>query len=211
MLRLYYADIRELPDQAEQLPLSDYRRERLRDLRPAQKRRQGIGAELLLIHALTELDPRIALPLRIEVQPGGKPRLTESPLCFSLSHSGDLSACAVADRPIGLDIQMNTAYRERLAARCFTEEERRILLSSPDRDYAFTMLWTLKESYLKAIGCGLRMPMRELSVAYAAQSEDAGSVDTRFRHAYRDGCHFAVCRPGEDEVEPFEIEKIELL
>ena len=149
MLRIYYADVSALPENPEGLPLSRYRLEQLNRVRPALRRRQGIGAELLLIRALRELDGDLALPLDILTEQGGKPYLACGTPHFSLSHSGRFAACALSDKTVGLDIQLQSPCRESLVHRFFAPEEQRYVLASEDRDAAFTEIWSKKESRLK--------------------------------------------------------------
>ena len=77
------------------------------------------------------------------------------PLRFSLSHSGNRCACAVYDRAIGVDIQKRAAADVRILERRFTPREREYVLNSADRGAAFTRVWTMKESYVKALGAGI--------------------------------------------------------
>ena len=55
----------------------------------------------------------------------GKPRFSDIPLYFSLSHSKGVCAAAVCSRAIGVDIeQCKSDYRPQLVERSFTEKER---------------------------------------------------------------------------------------
>ena len=164
MLRLYCCDIRDTEPSEAALPLSDYRRERLRAVRAPQLRQEMLAAERLLIRAVLDWNPAIALPLEIGVGEKGKPYFAALPLSFSLSHSGLYVACALADFPIGVDIQRRTHTREALLRRCFSEEEHEYILSQKDPDGAFTALWSLKESYVKALGTGLTLPLSSFSI-----------------------------------------------
>ncbi len=164
MLRLYWVDVSALSPEAEGYELSDYRRDRLKKLRPEQSRKQGIGAELLLRAALRETAPEIPWPPVITVGPYGKPDWQIEDLYFSLSHSGNTAACAICDRPVGLDLQAPSPYREALVRRFFAPQEQQTLLSSKDRDADFCRIWTMKESYLKARGTGLHTPLSSFSV-----------------------------------------------
>jgi 4'-phosphopantetheinyl transferase len=84
-------------------------------------------------------------------------------LSFNLSHTSDLVALAVArDRAVGID----TESLERdapldLADRYFAPAECLDLLALPptDRPLRFFELWTFKESYIKARGMGLSIPL----------------------------------------------------
>ena len=164
MLRLYWADVSALASEAEGYVLSDYRRDRLKDLRPEQSRKQGIGAELLLRAALRDAMPERSWPPSITVGPYGKPAWQIEGLYFSLSHSGDAAACVICDRPVGLDLQARSPYREALVRRFFAPQEQQALLSSKDWDADFCRIWTMKESYLKARGTGLHTPLSSFSV-----------------------------------------------
>ena len=199
MLRVYYADISGLDIRPAVSKLSEYRLKRLGGTDLAKK--QGSGAELLLDHALRELDPERPLPPDIFADEFGKPHLRGGP-CFSLSHSGCYSLCAVSDGEIGADIQEQRQFNERLAKRFFSEAELAHILAADDRDYAFSRIWALKESYIKALGKGLRMPLNSFSIHFENEICIEG-LDWRFWHRCVDGYHVALCFKGVYEPEIF--------
>lgn len=81
----------------------------------------------------------------------GKPYLRDYPeVHFNISHSGPCVACAVADSPIGIDIQEVVPYDPDTARLVFSEEEIDKIEKSFDMDLAFTRAWTIRESILKA-------------------------------------------------------------
>lgn len=85
----------------------------------------------------------------------GKPYLRDYPNAhFNISHSGQFVACAVCDRPIGVDIQEIVSYRRNVAKCVFSPEEFSQIESSLDRSAEFTKFWTQKEAYLKMLGIG---------------------------------------------------------
>ena len=211
MLQIYYADIRHLSAEIDTLPISDYRKKRLEAIGNPLKRRQSIGAELLLMEALKEKYPDISFPVRISETDNGKPQLVDLPAQFNLSHSGPYSACAIADVPFGLDIQVERAYHPGVSGRSYTAAERKVLETAPSKDYVFTMLWSLKESYLKALGYGLRRSMQSFSIVFDLTSDQAFCDGARFWHTYEDDCHFSLCIPGGQEIEKVELRKIKLL
>jgi 4'-phosphopantetheinyl transferase len=73
-------------------------------------------------------------------------------LCFSVSHSGDLAAVALAKRPIGIDVECNRPLRDpvRLAAG-LGEEPRWRVAGHPahQRNRAFLREWTRAEATFK--------------------------------------------------------------
>ncbi|MDQ0578614.1 4'-phosphopantetheinyl transferase family protein [Streptomyces rishiriensis] len=88
---------------------------------------------------------------------------------FSVSHSGDvigLAVCRGAD--VGLDVEDGVgADVEKVAPRVLADTELAALQARPpaERPAAFLRYWTRKESVLKAIGVGLRVPLRRLEVS----------------------------------------------
>lgn len=95
----------------------------------------------------------------------GKPYFRDYPsIHFNISHSVSLAAVVFSDVEVGCDVEIITPYNEDVASLCFTPSERESILSCPDRNLAFTRLWCIKESYLKAIGLGLEASMDSFSV-----------------------------------------------
>jgi len=88
----------------------------------------------------------------------GKPRAEG--VWFSLSHSGEYAALAVAPREVGLDIERAKADKDydALAAYCFGKEER----EAYDGGTAFLALFTAKESLAKAEGKGLSADIKTI-------------------------------------------------
>ena len=91
---------------------------------------EGLARELLA--AALHCPPEEA-PLRYDAQ--GKP-LTDG-LYLSISHSRGLAACAVADRPVGLDVELVRPAPRRVWEHLSPEER-----SHAADDAAFFRLWT---------------------------------------------------------------------
>lgn len=210
MLRLYYADPPEDLSTVSREAFSDYRRERLASLRNPEGRRLSTAAELLLIHAVQAAEPGCTLPLRLRTNAYGKPMLTDGDLHISLSHTADFVVCAVGDRELGVDAEKPRAYREALVRRFFCPEEQAFLRSSPDPDEDFTLLWTLKESYLKALGCGLNRPLDSFCVCMEPEPRLVGDTDTGFWHTKLKDTYISLCVPGVPRPVPERVEEIRL-
>lgn len=88
--------------------------------------------------------------------PYGKPYLRDYPdVHFNISHSGIYVACAVADRPVGIDVQMISEYRSNVADRVCSKAELAKIATSDNPGAEFTKLWTKKEAYAKWAGEGI--------------------------------------------------------
>ncbi len=96
----------------------------------------------------------------------GKPFLREYPrIFFNISHCRRGIACAVLDKPVGIDIE-EIQFDESLAKVIFSPEELVTVRSADEPAVKFTELWTRKESLLKLSGEGLRDDIKDvLSVA----------------------------------------------
>lgn len=136
---------------------------RLQALRHKHRRGQAECAlsYLLLCKGLREMG--------LELQPtfvygeNGKPSLKELPhVHFNLSHCKEAVACAISDKPIGVDIETLGRYSERLAQYTMNEKELEEINQAEDRDVAFTRLWTMKEATMKLTGEGIGTNVRNV-------------------------------------------------
>jgi 4'-phosphopantetheinyl transferase len=107
---------------------------------------------------------------RFVVDEYGKPEVAAGlpSICFNLSHTKGLVACAVAfDHELGVDVE-NTDREVDLdiAERFFSPREAKYLEQSPDdrKGEVFLEIWTLKEAYIKACGNGLLIPLDSFTV-----------------------------------------------
>lgn len=92
----------------------------------------------------------------------GKPLLDDPPgYHFNVSHSGDWVVCVFADHLVGIDIERIKSIEYSIAERFFAPTEFGDLMGKPgDQKLTyFYQLWTLKESYIKAVGRGLSIPL----------------------------------------------------
>lgn len=117
--------------------------------------------------------------IKIITNEHNKPALeSQSNIHFNLSHSGDWVIAAFSSKPVGIDIEKIKPVNLQIAWRFFSENEVEFLKSLPEdiREHWFLKLWTIKESYLKALGTGLSRPMRSFSVNY--RNGDFQIIDT---------------------------------
>ena len=89
----------------------------------------------------------------------GKPYLKDFPLYFNVSHSGEYLAIAVSKKPVGVDIQETKVIKDGMYRKVVQPGEAMLIGKERQRD--FLRLWALKESFVKAEGCGLRIPMKD--------------------------------------------------
>lgn len=207
MICTYYADVRCLENGAlfrERLKqLSPYRQQKIAILRHEKDRNRSLAAGLLLDHALAVygLQER---SVEYEIGEWGKPVLKYHPeICFSLSHSGDYAICTIGDKMVGNDIERVRAGRLKVADRFFAREELDWLYGArqeEEQTLRMFRLWTMKESFVKAVGRGMSLPLKDFVIH---MDEESGrvrvrhSVDAKYYHMreYREieGYCTAVC------------------
>ena len=128
---------------------------------PADRHR-ALLARLLLRWALSHGYPLSPADWRFTRNHQGKPALAwpALPVTFNLSHSGDVVVCALGWHcELGVDVEQ-VAPRDRLLAlarRFFSADEYARLggLSGAAQREVFYDIWTAREAYFKALGCGL--------------------------------------------------------
>lgn len=104
--------------------------------------------------------------LKISHNKYGKPILLKPKgVYYNISHSGDWVVCAVDNNPIGIDVELIRKIDINNIARRFFSKNEYIDLLNRENDSLryFYILWTLKESYIKAIGKGLTIPLDSFS------------------------------------------------
>ena len=65
---------------------------------------------------------------------------------------------------MGVDVEPIRPLRPKVIRRICTEEERQLIAQASNPDEAFFRIWTLKESYVKAIGIGVSYPMQTIAL-----------------------------------------------
>ncbi|AUO05092.1 MULTISPECIES: 4'-phosphopantetheinyl transferase family protein [Paenibacillus] len=119
----------------------------------------------------------------------GKPSLLNAPAFhFNVSHSGKWVVCAIDDHPLGIDIEQLRPIDFEVGRVCFSDTEYDALMhqDAESRLSYFYDLWTLKESFVKAEGQGLTLPLKSFSFELETQPS-IGFTTEGFTTEY---CHF---------------------
>jgi 4'-phosphopantetheinyl transferase len=171
------------PDRPEALGraldvLSDEERDRMgRFRRPADAASFAAGRALvrLALAPLVGASPRELVFdtwCELHSSPHGKPRLVEpaAELDFSLSRAGPRLLLAVSTAPVGVDVERLDRDVEADVARiAFADDERAELEDAGSG--AFLACWTRKEAVLKALGHGLALDPKSVSVTFLDGAE----------------------------------------
>lgn len=112
-----------------------------------EDRKRTLAGRYLLKKIIKEIYGREGFEL--SYNENGKPELD---FCFfSISHSGNYAVCAVAETPVGIDIENTGRFKRREKYMFFTDNETRYV-NERDSARRFCIIWTRKEAYIKALG-----------------------------------------------------------
>ncbi len=97
----------------------------------------------------------------------GKPYVRDYPqIHYNISHTEGLVACGLGGSSLGIDVERIRPFPDSVAERVFSSAENHCMRALPEEEqnsYFFRM-WTLKESYVKALGCGITVSLADISV-----------------------------------------------
>jgi 4'-phosphopantetheinyl transferase len=144
--------------------------------RPTTRNQHVVGrgmARKLLAEELPGHDTVEPQEIRFAAESHGKPYVTQPALAqrpFNVAHTDGLVMCGVGNEShelVGVDIErLERRVDLGLASRYFSQPEISFLdqIESEDaKRETFLRIWTLKESYIKAIGTGLQTPLADFA------------------------------------------------
>lgn len=146
--------------------LSFDEQERIKRFKRYEDALRGLTSKLLLRFLIISLRKIQNKSIHFYKNDYGKPFLVGTKdFHFNISHSGDWVVCAIDNLPIGIDVEKIHDVDLDLSKRFFSEAEHDYLLTleNKERKEAFFDFWTLKESYIKADGRGLSIPLNSFS------------------------------------------------
>lgn len=193
-----------LGDLLELLP--DSSRNRILKITNEDSFGRSVLGELLIRYSLAELAGTKLENNEFTLSPKGKPSLpNDHGLHFNMSHSADRIAVAVGNSEVGIDVEQTRRVNFRVAERFFSAPEINDLMALPEeerQEYFFT-LWTIKESFLKAIGSGLTRSLNTFTVErslFGFSLTGGEPASKYFVHTYKpcDQYQLAVCSLGND-------------
>lgn len=174
-LKVYTADVSPLYDEntysyyyEKSIP---YRKKKADCFKPQKSKCLSIGAGILLKKALTD----VGIPKNLwefKTTEDGRTELADAAelmIDFNLSHSGNKVMCVISDMRVGCDVE-EIKENSGVARRFFTKTEAELATDNP---LMFTRIWTLKESFIKTTGEGLKRPLNSFRICF---DEDLSKV-----------------------------------
>lgn len=173
-VHIWHADLESQPTAQSLEPLlSPDELERARRFRFAEHRRRFIIARGCLRQLLGAYLQSDAHELVFSYSAEGKPSLDvrhRTDLHFNVSHSGEIAAYGFTfGRNIGIDVELirYDVDVDEIPKRFFSCAEQKWMssLQGEAKYRGFFHCWTRKEAYVKAVGTGLSLPLRDFDVS----------------------------------------------
>lgn len=155
-----------------------------------KERREYVVTRALVRATLSryaQVDPRV---WRFQTNAYGKPEISSPqnipPLRFNLAHTNGLIACLIVlNREGGIDVEdtEQSGATVEVAEQFFSRAEAQALRALPEsaRRQRFFEYWTLKESYIKARGLGISLPLEQFSFHLTEGQSIRISFDPRLK------------------------------
>lgn len=199
--------------------LSMFRRDKTLKYRYRKDQNLSIGVGMLLDYCLRKLGIR-EKHMNYVLGENGKPSFECDVdsiymlrnIHFNVSHSGNMAICSWGTVPVGVDIeQIDCKQTSSIPYNMLAAEETKYLLTLPEdeRVDAFYRLWTLKESFVKAIGGGLSINFDSFNVLLGSSISVNQSINDDnyyFKEYMLPGYKISICCLEDDFAsEPVEI------
>ena len=154
-MKWYHLDVRDMTKAQydEYYAMADEARRKKADAcRMEEDRLCSIAADHLARLAISEHCGVPMESIRFARTEDGKPYAVGLDVHFNISHSGSLAACAVSDKPVGIDVQIMRPLKTNLTRKVCTPEECAYVGDNLERFY---QVWCTKEAYFKWLGTGI--------------------------------------------------------
>ncbi|MEJ2248293.1 MAG: 4'-phosphopantetheinyl transferase superfamily protein, partial [Candidatus Lokiarchaeota archaeon] len=144
-----------------------------------------LTGHLALKELIQQVDPNLKPYNQIEINYTikGKPYIPpfevkdpskEKKFYPSITHSGDYAIAVLDQSQIGIDLEKVEEHLDTFYSEVFTDQEQSKI--GKDKVLA-TKFWTVKEAFLKAIGEGLNLNIKDLSVDFISNNESEHDVN----------------------------------
>ncbi len=172
-MKLYRININHLDDPMQNKRLfglvGTQRGEKVLRYRIPDDRKRSLGAGIIIKKILNENGLSES---DLKYSENGKP--VADKLFFNVSHAGDYVVGVLSDCEVGCDIEKIVRAPLEIAEHYFNGTECEYIKSAEDKDRAFFMLWTLKESYMKMTGKGMSLSLDSFEILPAANGFTLG-------------------------------------
>lgn len=163
---------------------------------------QKTYAKILLKQTLLGLGHPETILNEIEISENGKPVIPSFSGDFNISHSENLIALIVSDKPgAGIDVEKIRPVNPAGFTHYFSHEEWQWIMNANERENTLLKCWTIKEALLKARSTGFSDGIDNLSINYKGNTAQFLSHNNTYYWNHLDICSayivcYATCQKG---------------
>ena len=163
MIKLAYCNVEDLDLRRAYRLVPKDRQEKIDFYRFEKDKKLSAGAFLLLKKLLEEQG---IINFELKIEKYEKPYVSNyKDIYFNFSHSGKMVLCAISDREIGVDIEINDPTIDlTIAKNYFYNSEYETIMNSDTPSDEFFKYWVLKESYMKYTGLGMNLSLDSFEI-----------------------------------------------
>ena len=207
MIKVAYCNIKDLDLEKAYPLLPDSRKDKLEGFIFDSEKRLSCGSYLLLRKMLDDED--IDDPI-IKIEDNGKPYISNHEgICFNMSQSNRMVACAISNREIGIDIEKKDPLIDlKIADTFFINSEYQTVKKSENSIDEFFKYWVLKESYMKYTGLGSLLKTATFEIIddedgfkVRNQNPDLKEDEDKIKFSFFDLNPYKLAISSEDEVD----------
>lgn len=154
--------------------VSPLRQERIKRNTNLEDSFRSLVGELMVRFVIINKLEVFNIDLDFGYNPYGKPFLLgDFDFNFNISHSGEWVVCVIHSDKVGIDLEKVENIDLNMVNIFFNNEEKKDIKNKKPLEQLnyFYDLWTIKESYLKALGKGLNVPLNSFYVKKSAYNE----------------------------------------
>lgn len=175
MFSIYCVNIKDFKDEDKLTYLLKYiskeKSKKLMRYKRIDDRKRGLISELLVRYLIcVKLKNK---QVTLDKNKYGKPFVKNCKgIEYNTSHSGQFVVCAIGNHPVGVDIEQILNIDLSISEKIFetTEYEAFQQINDVEKLEYFYLMWTLKESFIKAKGLGLYMELDSFNISIANEN-----------------------------------------
>ena len=157
-------------------------------------RKRCVAADALARRMISEKCGKDEEKIIFAEDENGKPYAENAEIRFNVSHSGIYVICALSEKPVGADIEKISKAALHALPRFADEIETEFVGGSEEKA---TLLWTLKEAYLKAGGTGIAGGLGSVRFYPEGGKLACSDKSCEFTSEIIDGYIISVCEKNE--------------
>ena len=202
MVKTFIANIQNLPDPKENPQILENiwqeRKEKILTYKFESGRKESLGSALMLQKVLFQNNLNLQ-----DVKFGNNKKPEIDGIFFNISHSDNFVICSVSENPVGCDIEKIRCVKSGFEKRFFTKNEVAYLekFSGEEKLNQFFRLWTMKESYMKFTGEGMKLALNRIEFVFDDSIKvfrDGILCDCNFKEYELSGYKISVCAKEND-------------